>query len=146
MNQVKGQIERIARLEIRLAQLNTSAEQTRAHLVDQVQSLNERYDDLARNVERVDLDFRERIDAIEGRLEILENPEDPPNYATKAELAEVLTRTRAMFEGRLQEIELQIGQVCENISELTLSGGKPAKRPGQPASEILSRLVQDQKP
>jgi hypothetical protein len=53
-------------------------------------------------------------------LQVLEDPETHPNYATKMELQEVLSRNPAMFDGGLSEIEEQIGNVFQNIFDLTL--------------------------
>jgi hypothetical protein len=92
-------------------------------------------------VEKVERDFETRQEAIDGRLVLLEDPENQPDYATKAQLAEIAQRTQAMFDGRLQEIEQQIGQVFQNISELTLN----AKRKGRKGrTDLLTRLVEKQ--
>ena len=141
LNQIKSQIDRIARLENRVAALNAAAEQTRSQLVEQINSLGQRYGERLANVEKVERDFEQRQEAIETRLAILEDPENQPNYATKSELEEIVQRTRAMFDGRLQEIEQQLGQVFNNISELTLSGGHRQRHVDHPASDMLSQLV-----
>ncbi len=140
---VKGQIDRIARLESRVSNLAASTEQTRSQLVEQISSLGQRYGELLASVERVEREFEQRQEAIESRLSFLEDPENQPNYATKAELDDIVRRTQAMFDGRLQEIEGQIGQVFQSISELTLNGARPGKRTDQPAADILGQLAAD---
>jgi chromosome segregation ATPase len=143
LNHVKAQIDRIGRLELRLTQLNTSVEQTRTQIVDQIRGLAEKYDQLLGAVEQVDRDFTQRCDGIEARLAILEDEENRPNYATKTELEEVVARTRAMFDGRLQEIEQQIGQVHHNISDLMLNAGRRQTRPEGAGSVLLSDLAKE---
>jgi transposase len=92
----------------------------------------------------VDSDFSQRCSGIEARLALLEDDENRPNYATKTELEEVVARTRAMFDGRLQEIEQQIGQVHQSISDLMLNAGRRRKRPEGAGSVLLSDLVKEQ--
>ncbi|OHS93938.1 hypothetical protein TRFO_39868 [Tritrichomonas foetus] len=144
--QVRGQVDRIARLEARVSQLNASAEQTRAQLADQIATLGQRYAELLASVEKTERDFIQRQEAIESRLSVLEDPDNQPNFASKSELDEIIQRTQQMFDGRLQEIEQQIGQVFANISDLQLTAGRSAAKPSaQSATALLSKLVQNQK-
>lgn len=136
---IRGNVDRIARLEQRVSQMKAKAEQSRSHLVDQINSLGQRFIELLANVEKAERDFEQRQEAIESRLSVLEDPDNQPNYATKAELNDIIQRTQAMFDGRLQEIEQQIGQVFSNISELTMT--RPTKPQASNATNMLNQLV-----
>jgi hypothetical protein len=78
--------------------------QTRRQIVDQIHSIADWDNELANSLDKVDRDFKQRCEAVEERLQIPEDPETQPNYATKREMEEVLSRNPAMFYGRLQEI------------------------------------------
>lgn len=116
---VNGQIERITKLENRVSQLNAAAEQTRANLNEQIKGLAEKYTGLYDAVEKAEREFGKRQGAMEERIAALEDPESQQTYATRAELEEVIQRTEAMFDGRLKEIEKQIAEVSNSISDLT---------------------------
>ena len=146
LGQVRGQADRIAKLEERVSKLNLSAEQTRSKLADEISNLGQKYSDLITAIDKTEKDFQKRQESIEARLAALEDPDNQPSFATKAELDEVIKRTHQMFDGRLQEIEHQIGQVFANISDLQLTAGsQPVKPPGQSPASMLSKLVNDQK-
>jgi DNA repair exonuclease SbcCD ATPase subunit len=139
--QVRGQIERLARLESRVSQLNGAAEQTRIQLVEQIGTLGQRYSDLLSAIERLEQEFNAKQELIDSRLALLENEDNQPNYATKSELAEIAGRTQAMFDGRLQEIEGQIGRVFQSISELTLGARRRGRKGDSGISDLLSQLA-----
>ena len=143
--EVRGQIDRVQRLESRLQAVNTAAEQTRSQLAEQINQLSQRYGELSSNVEKLQREFQNKSEDIEDRIEFFENPQNRPNYATKKELNEVIQRTQMMFDGRFEEIEQQIGQVFAHISELTMKGTKKPKQNGELGSEMLSKLVNEQK-
>lgn len=142
--QVRGQIGRIEMLQQRVSKINSSAEQTRSQLADQISSLGQRYAELLTVVEKTDREFQQRQEAIEARLSALENPDNQPNYATKVELDEIVQRTQQMFDGRLQEIERQINQIFTNISALQLTQGRITAPSGGTAADMLNQLVQKQ--
>ena len=125
---VNGQIDKIARLENRVSQLNAAAEQTRSHLSEQITALAEKYTSLYDSVEKAEREFQQRQAAMEARIAALEDPDSQQSYATKAELEEVIQRTQAMFDGRLKEIEKQIGEVISSISDLTKTKSAGAKK------------------
>jgi chromosome segregation ATPase len=141
LSQVRGQIERLARLESRISQLNAAAEQTRAQLVEQIGALSQRYSDLLSTIDRVEREFNSKQESIDSRLTVLESEDNQPNYATKAELAEIAGRTQAMFDGRLQEIEGQIGRVFQSISELTMAARKKGRKAVGGVVDLLSELA-----
>lgn len=142
--EVRQQIERVQRLEARLNAVNNAAVQTRSQLAEQINQISQRYTELTTSVERLQNDFRKKVDEVETRIEFFEAPENRPNYATKKELGDVIQRTQQMFDGRFEEIEQQIGQVFAHISELTLKGTKKPASAGEPGAEILSKLVSEQ--
>ena len=142
--QVRGQIGRIEMLQQRVTKLNSSAEQARSYLADQISSIGQRYSELLTVVEKTGREFQQRQEAIESRLAVLEDPDNQPNYATKAELDEIIQRTQQMFDGRLQEIEHQIGQIYTNITALQLTQGRGNPPSGKSPSALLSQLVKNQ--
>lgn len=144
LNQVRSQIERIEMLQQRVIKLNAAAEQARSQLADQISSIGQRYSELLSVVEKTGREFQQRQEAIESRLAVLEDPDNQPNYATKAELDEIVQRTQQMFDGRLQEIEHQIGQIYTNITSLQLTQGRVVMPPGKSATNLLNSLVQNQ--
>lgn len=141
---VKGQIERVQRLEQRVEAITTNAEQTRTQLVDQMNQLGQKYNELLVDVEKLQGDFNDKSNDLEQKIAFFENPENRPNYATKKELNEVIQRTQMMFEGRLEEIEQQIGHIFAHISELTLKGIQKPRVDAESGASAISKLVQDQ--
>jgi len=145
LTEVRGQIERISRLETRISQISASAEQTRNQLVDQINSIGHRYTELMSDVEKLNREFEDKSEEIETRLSFFENPANKPNFATKNELNNVIQRTQMLFEGKIEEIEKQIGQIFAHISELTLKNAPRKKKPIESASNVISQLLSEQK-
>lgn len=142
--EVRSQIERVQRLEARLNAVNNAAVATRSQLAEQISQISQRYTELTTSVEKLQNDFRKKVDEVDTRIEFFEAPENRPNYATKKELSDVIQRTQQMFDGRFEEIEQQIGQVFAHISELTLKQPKKPSSSGEPGAEMLSKLVSEQ--
>lgn len=146
IEEIRAQAERINAIEQRVNALQSSAERARTQLVEQLESLSQRYSRAEKDAETLEKEFENRHDAIESKLMILEDPATQPNYATKKELQGTIQRTQELFESRIEEIEGQIGKIFANISEITLKGsGGKKQAPQEPGTAMLDQLVKNQK-
>lgn len=141
LGQVKEQSQRIARLENRMAHLGAAAEQTRYNLVEQIHSLGQMYMDLQASVQNIETEFEQRQAAIEERIARLEDPDHQTTYASRSEVDGIVQRARGILDGRLQEIEQQLGQLLQSIATITMTSSRASQKSRQSGQEMLSEMV-----
>jgi hypothetical protein len=125
--------QKVAAIESLIADLNQQ-------LVTNVGRLSQQSSGIVSSIDKMRTESEQNIDHMNERLKILEEEATNPEYVTRAEVEEAFGRLNAEFDGRMQEIESQIGVIFTNLSELTMT--LPAKSEiRQPAVALLQQLA-----
>jgi uncharacterized coiled-coil protein SlyX len=125
--------QRAAAIEKTIAQLN-------AQLIEGVGSIGRQSATVSGKVEKVRAEADQTIDSYNERVRVLEEEVANPDFATRTDVSDAFGRLNSEFEGRMQEIEQQIGVIFSSLSELTMTLPPPlANR--QPGAATLEQLV-----
>jgi hypothetical protein len=109
-----------------------------SQLTESVSLLTQQSQRIVTRVEKLRSESEQVIDHMGERVRILEEGMDKPELATRAEVSETFARLNADFDGRMQEIEQQIGLIFSNLSDLTMTVPVTNR---QPAAAFLNELA-----
>lgn len=124
---------RVQEVEQLINQLNTQ-------LVENVGALGQQSSNIVSSIDKMRNDAEQNIDHLNERIRILEDNAVQPEFATRSEVNESFLRLNSDFDGRMQEIEQQIGLIFSSLSDLTMS--MPSQSTTQePGAALLDQLA-----
>jgi hypothetical protein len=125
--------KRVAEIENQIALLNQQ-------LIEGIGTVGRESAIITGKIERFRADAELTMDQLRERLRIVEDDADKGEMATRTEANEKFAALESEFEGRMEEIQKQIGLIFTNLSELTMSMQQnPVTH--EPGADALQRLV-----
>jgi len=116
--------------------------QLNAQLMESVGTIGRQSSAIVASISKIRSELDDVVDHYSERLKIIEDEDSKPQFATKNETQEAFQRLGNDFEGRIQDIEQQIGVIFSNLSDLTMSLPAPSNT-REPGSQILESLTKE---
>lgn len=111
-------------------------------LLDNVAALGRQSSTIVNAVQKLRSEASESVDALSERLRIVEEQESTPAYATRKDVQEAFSRLTSDFDGRMQDIEQQIGVIFSSLSDLTMTHPAPQQTRGTVTAELGQLAIQ----
>ena len=111
-------------------------------LIENVAQLGKQSSTIVSTIQKIRSESEDLMTNLNERLHIIEEQETLPQYASRQDVSDSFSRLGAEFDGRMQDIEQQIGIIFSSLSDLTMTLPAP-KRERESGTEILDKLAKD---
>lgn len=111
-------------------------------LMENVATLGKQSSTIVSTIQKIRTESEDMMSNLGERLHVVEEQETLPQYASRQEVSDAFTRLGTEFDGRMQDIEQQIGVIFSSLSDLTMTLPAP-KQEREAGTEILDKLAKD---
>ena len=111
-------------------------------LMENVAQLGRQSSTIVSSIQKIRTESEDLMSNLGERLRVVEEQETLPQYASRQEVQDAFNRLGTEFDGRMQDIEQQIGVIFSSLSDLTMTLPAP-KQPREAGTEILDKLAKD---
>lgn len=134
-NGIDAIIAKANQTENLISQLNTQ-------LMENVAQLGRQSSTIVSTLQKIRVESEDTMQNMQERLHVVEEQETIPQFASRKEVQDSFGRLGMDFDGRMQEIEQQIGIIFSQLSDLTMTMPAP-KQQREAGSEILDKLAKE---
>ena len=139
---IRAKAKRMELLPQKVSTVENLVNQLNQQLIESAERLNSQASNVNGKIEKVRGDADSSIDNFNERLQILEENAVKPDYASRQEVSDAFSRLGTDFDGRMQEIEQQIGVIFSTLSDLTMSMPAVAQV-REPGAALVEKLASE---
>lgn len=144
-NEVQAIRERTSGIDAIIAKANQTENlisQLNTQLMENVAQLGRQSSTIVSSLQKIRTESEDTMQQMQERLHVVEEQETVPQFASRKEVQDAFGRLGMDFDGRMQEIEQQIGVIFSQLSDLTMTMPAP-KQQREAGSEILDKLANE---